>query len=149
ASCWRKLRMIQSFFHTQDCLAHFPTIGRSYFCKRRFSLEHVTDLRQLGTNGLSHVRRFFFKNSFDRNSGLLHVTSHSGGVHVERIIRRQESDQRQQDQSDSLLAIVGSVCEADSSAGHHEDSANPAWRVVTIARRVIELGVSENTLHDE
>ena len=62
---------------------------------------------------------------------------------------REDADEDQHDQPHPLLAIVGSVREANPGAGEHEQGADPTrWRMIGI-RSCVELRIADQDLHDD
>ena len=83
----------------------------------------------------------------DGDRGFADILRPRGVVQVERVVRRQEADQRQQDQPHPLLAVVGAVREADPAAGRQQDPAHPARGSVPLVGRVIEPRLADQPLH--
>ena len=49
-------------------------------------------------------------------------------LEIERITRGNQSDQDQHDQAHTFLAVVRSMRQTDTAAGHEQGRANPTWR---------------------
>ena len=70
-------------------------------------------------------------------------------VQIEGVIRRQKADQRQQDQPHPFLSVVRAVGEAHAAARGQQHAANPVRRVVSLAGRMVEIGLTEKAFHDQ
>jgi hypothetical protein len=99
---------------------------------------------RVGVAGRAHMAVEDLPRLFGGGDKALHLRRADGVV--EGIGRGNGADEDEHDEAHALLAVVGTVEEADAGAGEHHEGANGPRRRLLSFGRLIEGGVADETL---